>query len=142
VGVSAPVAEQTQSYSGGLASGVFIAGKRETARVEYELGLDRTTASADDVDVTTDVTSLRLDLLFARAEHPADRQPYLSAGARLYVFESTVYWGEATEVAASVGVGLGVRRPGSGWDVRLDVDLLLETENVRSLVHARCAYRF
>lgn len=141
-GLVAPLGEQNAAYPAAAQAGLYLSGKLPGGGLEYEAGLDFFSLEGEEIDAGGDVACARLDLVFNRKGLSRPSEPYLAVGPRLYADRARTYWGTMSEVVGAIALAGGLRRPGTGWDARLGLDILVGSENIRGFASLLAGARF
>lgn len=139
-GLVVPVAPENASYSATLQLGLYLRGPLRGSR--FELGADVFKLDGVEVAVQAQIFSLRLDFFPAREFALSGRELYVHAGPRLLLDLARPTWGPVWEVVAGAGLGAGVRSPDRGWDVRVSLDALLGSSNLKGFITVTAGRRF
>jgi hypothetical protein len=106
-----------------------------------EVGVEIVVLDAEDAAVEATVLGLGADVVLG-PEAAGGPAPYFHAGPRFLLDFAVSGGSAATERAAAVAFGVGLAGPGRGWDVRVSVDALLGSENVRAFAGVAAGVRF
>jgi len=135
-----PIGERQADYGPGLGAGVFV-GLGGGAR-RWELGVDALFLKSREVDMTETLLSAGCDVLWRARSASATRESYILTGARGFLGTSSARWGGVREVAAGARFGFGRRGIASPHDLRVTLDALLGSENIRGIVGLTVAFGF
>lgn len=133
-----------EDWGSSTSIGVFYRG-RARRRLAYELGLDRAVMESDDGSTSSQLLSFRGEVLLGGRELEDRKAGFcLLVGAHGISERAELDGSGKTEsrTAGGVNMGLVLRSPGGGWDVRSVLSIFVGSDNAKTGVSVAAGFAF
>jgi hypothetical protein len=127
-----PLGERHAAYDPGVGVDVFMELGGDARR--WEFGAGALFLKSREVDMTETILSARCDMLWHITSSSATRETYILTGARVFFGTLEARWGRARELAGSARLGFGWRRVASPLDIRVTIDAMVGSDNIKGFI--------